>query len=255
MVLHNKVAIITGAASGIGKAIALAFAKEGASVVIDHLHDAGSAGELVHAMNDTGGRAFAVAADISTIAGIGELFNRCAERFGPLDVLVNNAGIESRSDLLRTSEDEYDRVMAVDLKGAFFCAQRAAQQMITAGKVGRILNISSVHEDQPMPGNTAYCCAKGGLRMLTRTAGVELAPHGITVVGIAPGAVDTPINARTLEDPEQRARLEAAIPLARVARPEEIAALAVWLASDKASYLTATTVFIDGGMMRASSRL
>lgn len=106
-----------------------------------------------------------------------------------------------------------------------------------------------------MPGNTAYCCAKGGMRMLTRTAGVELAPHGITVVGIAPGAVDTPINTRTLLDPSSRARLERAIPLGRVARPEEVAELALWLASDKATYLTATTVFIDGGIMRASTGL
>lgn len=255
MLLRDKVAIITGAASGIGKAIAIAFAREGAAVVVDHLHDPGDAARLVRSITDQGGRACAVPADVSDTEGIERLFGRCASAFGPVDILVNNAGIETRSALLETSEAEYDRVLAVDLKAAFFCLQRAAHQMIAAGKGGRILNISSVHEDQPMPGNTAYCCAKGGLRMLTRTAGVELAPHGITVVAIAPGAVDTPINTRTLLDPAARSRLQQAIPLGRVARPEEVAELAVWLASENADYLTATTVFIDGGMMRASTGL
>ena len=166
--------------------------------------------------------------------------------------MVNNAGMETRTSLLDTSERQFDLVIGVDLKSAFFGTQLAARQMIKQGGGGHIINISSVHEEWPMPGNIAYCCAKGGVRMLTRTAGVELGPHGITVVNVGPGAVDTPIDAATLADPAQKARLDAAIPRGRVAEPAEIANLVVWLASDQASYGTATTYFVDGGIMQGS---
>ena len=172
--------------------------------------------------------------------------------FGRLDILVNNAGMETRTSTLDTTEHQFDMVIAIDLKSAFFGVQLAAKQMIAQGGGGRIINISSIHEDWPMPGNSPYCLAKGGVRMLTRTAGVELAPHGITVVGVAPGAVHTPIDEVTLSDPAAKAKLESAIPLGRVAEPEEIANVVAFLASDGASYGTATTVVVDGGMMQAS---
>jgi glucose 1-dehydrogenase len=143
-------------------------------------------------------------------------------------------------------------VLSINLKSAFFGTQIAARQMIRQGGGGRIINITSVHEDWPMPGNTAYCLAKGGMRMLTRTAGVELAPHGVLVVGVGPGAVATPINLSTMADPALLSKLDGAIPLGRMAQPEEIANVVAFLASDGASYLTATTIFADGGMMQAS---
>src|SRR3982750_4635010 len=133
--------------------------------------------------------------------------------------MVNNAGVETRTSILDTTEEKYEFVLNVNLKSSFFGTQLAAKQMIKQGDGGRIINITSVHEDWPMPGNAPYCLSKGGMRMLTRTAGVELAPHGITVVGIGPGAVDTPINAETEADPEKLKTLDAAIPLGRLARP------------------------------------
>ena len=169
--------------------------------------------------------------------------------------MINNAGIETRSSILDTSEEQYDKVLSINLKSAFFGTQLAARQMIQQGGGGRIINISSVHEDWPMPGNTPYCLSKGGMRMLTRTAGVELAPHKILVVGVAPGAVATPINQSTLENPELLAKLNNAIPLGRMADPEEIARLVAFLASERASYITATTVTVDGGITQASSGL
>jgi glucose 1-dehydrogenase len=157
--------------------------------------------------------------------------------------------------VLDTTEDQYDRVLDINLKSAFFGTQIAAKQMMKQGGGGRIVNITSVHEDWPMPGNTAYCLAKGGMRLLTRTAGVELAPHGILVVGVGPGAVATPINLSTMNDPALHAKLDGAIPLGRMAKPEEIASVVGFLAGPGASYLTATTIFADGGLMQSSPGL
>jgi glucose 1-dehydrogenase len=146
-------------------------------------------------------------------------------------------------------------VLDVNLKSAFFGTQYAAKQMIKQGTGGRIINITSVHEDWPMPGNTAYCLSKGGMRMLTRTAGMELGPHGVLVVGLGPGAVATPINASTMQDPAKMQTLDNAIPLGRMAQPEEIAKVVAFLAGDGATYMTATTVFADGGLMHSSPGL
>jgi glucose 1-dehydrogenase len=157
--------------------------------------------------------------------------------------------------VLDTTEKQYDFVLNVNLKSAFFGTQLAAKQMIAQGGGGRIVNVTSVHEDWPMPGNTPYCLSKGGMRMLTRTAGVELAPHGITVIGVGPGAVDTPINKQTEDDPEAMKRLNSAIPLGRMADPKEIGSVVAFLASDGASYVTATTLFADGGIMHSSPGL
>jgi len=253
--LDNKVAIVTGANSGIGRAIALGLAKAGASVTIDYVANPESAEALEQEINKLGEKTLMVDADVSQVADLQMLVQKTVETFGRLDIMVNNAGIETRTSVLDTTEKQYDKVMAVNLKGAFFGTQLAAKQMINQGGGGRIINISSVHEDWPMPGNTPYCCSKGGMRMLTRTAGVELAQHDITVVGVGPGAVATPINQSTMSDPEKLSRLNAAIPMGRVADPADIANLVVWLASDEAGYITATTYFVDGGIMQSSPGL
>ncbi|HEV8403458.1 MAG TPA: SDR family oxidoreductase [Candidatus Limnocylindrales bacterium] len=252
MTLQDKAAIVTGSDSGIGRAIALELARQGASVTINYHKNADAADATLKEIEDAGGKAQVIQADVSSVADIARLVDGTVATFGRLDILVNNAGMETRTSTLETTERQFDLVIAVDLKSAFFGVQAAARQMIRQGGGGRIINISSIHEDWPMPGNAPYCLAKGGVRMLTRTAGVELAPHGITVVGVAPGAVHTPIDEVTLSDPVAKARLESAIPLGRVAEPEEIARLVAFLASDEASYGTATTYVADGGMMQAS---
>jgi glucose 1-dehydrogenase len=252
MMLIDKVAIVTGGDSGIGHAIALELASEGAAVTVDYHRDEDAARATLAAITTAGGRARIQRADVSRVADIGALVAATVAEFGRLDVMVNNAGMETRTSVLETTEQQFDQVIGVNLRSAFFGVQLAARQMIAQGGGGHIINISSIHEDWPMPGNAPYCAAKGGVRMLTRTAGVELAEHGIRVVGVAPGAVHTPIDQATLDDPEARARLEAAIPLGRVAEPAEIAHLVAFLASDRASYATATTFVVDGGMMQAS---
>jgi glucose 1-dehydrogenase len=199
-----------------------------------------------------GDKAIGVDADVSHIDDLQKLVDAAVAAFGRVDIMVNNAGVETRTSVLETTEAQYDKVLAINLKSAFFGTQIAAKQMLKQGGGGRIINITSVHEDLPMPGNTAYCLAKGGMRMLTRTAGIELAPDGILVVGVGPGAVATPINLSTMKDPALMAKLDAAIPLGRMAKPEEIADVVVFLAGDGARYLTATTVFADGGMMHNS---
>jgi glucose 1-dehydrogenase len=255
MGLHGKVAIVTGGNSGIGKAVVLALAEAGANIVIDYVANPEATEDLEKQVVALGDQALGVQADVSKVADLQMLVDRTVEAFGRLDVVVNNAGIETRTSILDTTEGDYDKVMAINLKSAFFGTQIAARQMIAQGDGGRIINMSSVHEDWPMPGNTPYCLSKGGMRMLTRTAGVELGPQGVQVVGVGPGAVATPINVSTMEDPEKMRTLDAAIPLARMAEPEEIASVVAFLADGGASYLTATTVFADGGIMHSSPGL
>jgi glucose 1-dehydrogenase len=255
MSLTGKVAIVTGGNSGIGKAIVLALAEAGANIVIDYVANEEATEELEKKVAALGDKSIGVEADVSKVEDLERLIGAAVDAFGRLDIMVNNAGIETRSSVLDTTEGQFDKVIAVNLKSAFFGTQLAAKQMIAQGGGGRIINITSVHEDWPMPGNTPYCLSKGGMRMLTRTAGVELGPHGVTVVGVGPGAVATPINVSTMEDPEKMKTLDAAIPLARMAEPEEIGSVVAFLASDGASYLTATTVFADGGIMQSSPGL
>jgi glucose 1-dehydrogenase len=252
MSLKGKVAIVTGGNSGIGKAIALGLAKAGAGIVIDYVAHPEATEALEREIAALGDNAIGVDADVSHIEALQKLVDAAVAKFGRIDIMVNNAGVETRTSVLTTTEADYDKVLSINLKSAFFGTQIAAKQMIAQGGGGRIINITSVHEDWPMPGNTAYCLAKGGMRMLTRTAGVELAPHGICVVGVGPGAVATPINLSTMDDPALLAKLNAAIPLGRMAQPEEIANVVVFLAGDGASYLTATTIFADGGIMQSS---
>ena len=252
MSLRGKVAIVTGGNSGIGQAIVLELARLGAKIVIDYVCHPEATEALEQQVAKLGDRSIGVEADASSLADLQMLIDKGVSAFGQLDIMVNNAGVETRTSILDTTEDQYDRVMAINLKSAFFGTQIAAKQMIKQGNGGRIINITSVHEDWPMPGNTAYCLSKGGMRMLTLTAGVELARHNILVVGVGPGAVATPINLATTNDPAKLARLNAAIPLGRMARPEEIASVVGFVAGDGASYLTATTIFADGGIMQSS---
>ncbi len=252
MSLKGKVAIVTGGNSGIGKAVALGLAAAGANIAIDYVAHPEATEALELQIATLGEQAIGVDADVSRVDQLQTLIDATVAKFGRVDIMVNNAGVETRTSVLDTTEDQYDKVLSINLKSAFFGTQLAAKQMIAQGGGGRIINITSVHEDWPMPGNTAYCLAKGGMRMLTRTAGVELAPHGICVVGVGPGAVATPINLSTMHDPALLAKLNAAIPLGRMAQPEEIANVVVFLAGDGASYLTATTIFADGGIMQGS---
>jgi glucose 1-dehydrogenase len=255
MSLAGKVAIVTGGNSGIGKAIVLSLAAEGANIVIDYVADEEATEELEKQVAALGDKAIGVDADVSKVEDLERLIKSAVDTFGRLDIMVNNAGIETRTSILDSTEGQFDKVMAINLKSAFFGTQLAAKQMIAQGDGGRIINITSVHEDWPMPGNTPYCVSKGGMRMLTRTAGVELGTHGICVVGVGPGAVATPINTSTMADPEKMKTLDAAIPLGRMAQPEEIGSVVAFLAGEGACYMTATTVFADGGIMHSSPGL
>jgi glucose 1-dehydrogenase len=255
MKLQNKVAIVTGAATGIGKAIATTMAAEGASVVIDYVGDPTFANAAVQAIQTAGGKVTAVAADVSNSAQVNQLIQKAIDSFGKLDILVNNAGLEYKYPFHEFPFELWQKVIAVDLTGPFLCAQAAAKAMIRQATGGRIINISSIHEDLPMPTNAPYCAAKGGLRMLMRTIAVELAPHKITVNNIAPGAIFTPIDADIEADAKLEAALMAEIPLGRWGKTEEVAALAVFLASDDAAYCTGSTFFIDGGMIRQAGSL
>lgn len=246
--LDQKVAVITGADSGIGRAIAIQLASEGATVVINYAHAKDKADEVLQTIQQKQGKAIVIQADVSQYQQAMGLIQQAVEHFNRLDIMVNNAGMEIHGPFLDVSEEQFDRVLGVDLKGAFFCAQAAAREMIKRKTAGRIINISSVHEDLPMPQNVPYCCAKGGMRMLTRTICLELAPNNITVNNIAPGAVHTPIDADVEADPEKMAALLKEIPLHRMAQPEEIAKLALYLASDAAAYITGSTYIIDGGL-------
>jgi glucose 1-dehydrogenase len=255
MLLQGKSIVVTGGNTGIGKAIVLAAAAEGANVVVDYIMHPEYTAEVIAAAERTGGCAVGVEADVSRTEELHRLIQTAVENFGRLDVLISNAGIENRTSLLETSEADFDMVLAVNLKGAFFGAQFAARQFVAQRSGGLILTISSTHEDSPMPGNIAYCVSKGGVKMLARTAGVELGSLGIRFVNIAPGAVSTPINAVTLADPELLKRLDETIPLGRIAQPSEIADIVVFLASDKAGYVNATTVTVDGGLSQWSTGL
>jgi glucose 1-dehydrogenase len=255
MNLSGKTAIVTGGNSGIGLAIVQELAQQGANVVIDFVVHP-EATELIHQqLLALGEKSLGFQADVSKVGELEKLIEAAVKEFGRVDIFVNCAGIETRTDVLNTTEDQYDRVMSINLKSAFFGTQLAARQMIKQGQGGKIINISSVHEDWPMPGNTAYCLSKGGMRMLTRTAGLELGPHGICVIGIGPGAVETPINTSTMADPSLLKKLNEAIPLGRMAKPDEIAGMVAFVAGAGGNYMNATTIFVDGGLMQSSPGL
>ena len=255
MKLQNKVAIITGSASGIGQGIALRFAGEGAAVVVDYVGKPGTADQTLSLIKQAGGRAIAVESDISNPAQVQALIDTTVKTFGKLDIFINNAGIEFKHPFTEFPVEQFQKIIAVNLIGPFLCCQAAAKQMIKQGGGGRLINISSIHEDIPMPTNAPYCATKGGLRMLTRTIAVELAPHQITVNNIGPGAIYTPIDADVEANPELEKALMAEIPLGRWGKPQDVAAVAAFLASDDGAYCTGATFFVDGGMMRQAGSL
>jgi len=255
MRLKDKVAIITGADTGIGKGISTCFAREGACVTVGYLGKREPAEELVGEIEQDGGRALAMALDVSQADQIDHCIEQTVSAFGKLDIFVNNAGVETKSPFLEMPFDVYAKTIAIDLTGPWVCAQKAANQMVKQGHGGRIINISSVHEDLPMPTNAAYCAAKGALRMMMRTIAVELAQHDILVNNIGPGAIDTPMDAPLKADPQKMNTLLSEIPLRRMGTPDDIGMLAVYLASDEAAYVTGQTYFIDGGMLRQSGSL
>lgn len=255
MRLENKVAIITGAATGIGQGIAVAMAREGAAVVVDYVGRPGAADDTVHQIQQAGGKVLAVEADVSNPDQVNSLVQQTVQQFGRLDIFVNNAGIETKHPITDFPLAEFQKIVAVNLQGPFLCIQAAAKQMIAQGGGGRIINISSIHEDLPMPTNAPYCATKGGLRMLMRTVAVELAPHQILVNNIGPGAIYTPIDADIQANPEIEKALMAEIPLGRWGKPAEIAEMAVFLAADSGAYCTGSTFFVDGGMLRMAGSL
>jgi glucose 1-dehydrogenase len=246
--LEGKTALITGSSRGIGRGIAVRFAQEGANIVINYVGLPQSAEEALAEVQAAGARAIAVRADVSSTSAVAALVDESVNAFGALDILVNNAGIENHAPFWEIAEEDYDKVMAVNIKGAFFAAQAFTRHLKSAGRPGRIINISSVHEDIAFPNFAAYAASKGAMRMMARTLAVELGPLNITVNNIAPGAIETPINRVLLNDPIKLSALLKQIPLARLGQPGDVAGLAVFLASDDAAYVTGATFYVDGGL-------
>jgi glucose 1-dehydrogenase len=255
MELQGKVALVTGASSGIGYAIAERFGAEGAAVVINYVAYDDEAQELAQRLSSNGGRALALKADITDETQVNQMVERARGEFGTVDVLVNNAGIERSAPILEKPISDWDKIIGVNLRGAFMCLQACGRVMRDAGRGGSIVNISSVHEDVPFPGFAAYCASKGGMRMLMRDAALELAEYGIRVNNVAPGAIETPINKATLADPEKVKALNSIIPLGHPGQPDDVAQVALFLASDRARYVTGSTYYVDGGMVRYAQAL
>ncbi len=255
MLLKDRVAVVTGAGTGLGRAIAVRLAAEGAAVVVNYHSSADGAGEVVTTIERAGGHAIAVQADVARREEVASMIDRAKRELGRIDILVNNSGIETREGILELSDENWDRTLQINLTGAFYCLQLAGRVMRDQGSGGSIVNISSVHEDLTFPYFSAYAASKGGLRMLMRNAAIELAPHRIRVNNVAPGAIDTPINAKTMADPRLVAALQQLIPMERVGRPDEVAEVALFLASDLSSYVTGSTYYVDGGLVRSSRPL
>lgn len=248
--LAGKVAIVTGAGQGIGQGIAKRLGSEGAKVIVDYIGAPAGAEETQRAIQEAGGEAEIVLGDVTKSEDVRNLVEMAWKKFGSADILVNNAGMEHRSDFWDTTEQEYDKVLAVNLRGPFFLTQQFVRRLREAKKPGRIVNISSVHEDMAFPGFTTYCCSKGGMRMMMRNLAVELGPLGITVNNVAPGAIVTPINKALFEDKPKLEALLKNIPLGRLGTTQDVAGLVAFLASDDAAYVNGATFVIDGGLMR-----
>jgi len=247
--LEGKVAAITGGNRGIGLGVAERFVEEGASVAICYRSNPEEAEQLVQKWRSSGGKAIAIQADVSRLADGQKFIAETAAQFGGVDILVNNAGVEKRADFWDVTEADYDAVLNTNLKGLFFITQAFVKNRMAAKAGGKIINMSSVHEELPFPHFASYCASKGGVKMLTRNLSIELAPLGININSIAPGAIETPINKNLLSDPVLLKALLQNIPLKRLGKPEDVASMAVFLASEESSYVTGTTFFVDGGLL------
>jgi len=248
MRLKDKVALITGANSGIGRAIAMRFAKEGAHVAINYLGGIGHEQQVADLVASLPTKGIGVAGDVSKRADMESAVAKVASEFGRLDIVVSNAGIEINKPFLDVSDDEWNKVLNVNLNGSFIVTQAAGRQMVKQGDGGKIVFISSVHEDIPFVGYSAYCASKGGIRMFMRNIAMELAEHKINCNNIAPGAIATPINQKVLDDPVAKKNAISEIPWGRFGRPEEVASVAVFLAGSESEYVTGSTYYVDGGL-------
>lgn len=246
--LAGKVVAVTGGDQGIGRAIVERLAQEGADVALCYRSNKAGADEVVAEVQKVGRKAAAFQCDVSQVAQGQRFITDAVNQLGRIDILVNNAGLERRADFWEVSEADYDLVLNVNLKGPFFVSQAFVQHRMQAKTGGKIINISSVHEELPFPHFASYCASKGGIKMLTRNLSIELAPLGITINSIAPGAIETPINKKLLNDPVKLKAVLENIPLKRLGKPEDVAGLAAFLASSDADYVTGTTYFIDGGL-------
>lgn len=246
--LEGKTIAITGGSQGIGLAIAQRFAQEGADISFCYRSNKSGANEAAASIQKLGRKCAAFQCDVGVVSDGQKFISDTVAQFGRIDVLVNNAGLERHADFWDVTEADYDAVLNVNLKGLFFLTQAFVKHRIEAKAGGKIINISSVHEELPFPHFTAYCASKGGVKMFTRNLSIELAPFGITINSIAPGAIETPINTKLLNDPAKLNALLENIPLRRLGKPEDVASMAVFLASDESTYATGTTFFVDGGL-------
>lgn len=248
MRLEQKVAIVTGAGRGIGRAIALAYAREGAGVLVNYAHSEEDAGAVVQEILHAGGRAIAVHADIGNVDQHDALIDAALQKFGRLDILVNNAGIEVHERVLEPKLETWERTIGVNLKGAYFLSCKAAAVMRKTGG-GKIINISSVHDVEPLRDRAIYSISKAGMLMMVKSLALELAEFNINVNAISPGAILTDMNRQHLNDPARRARLLGKIPANRIGEPQDISGAAILLASAESDYITGTTIYVDGGLL------
>ena len=249
MKLDGKVALVTGAGQGIGQAIAVRLAQEGADVIIDDRVADERTAETLRQVQATGRRGMVIGADLSDTAATRRMIAEGVREMGRIDILVNNAGVERNAPFWDVTEKDYDFVMNINLRGTFFATQAFVQHLRETKRPGKIINVSSVHEELPFPNFASYSASKGALKMLMRNLSVELAPLGITVNNIAPGAIETPINAKLLNSPEMIKALLVNISLNRLGKPNDVAGVAAFLASADADYMTGSTVLVDGGLM------
>jgi glucose 1-dehydrogenase len=246
--LEGRRALVTGATTGIGRGTAFELAAHGAAVAVNHRDNVDDARAVVEVIEGAGGRAVPVAMDVSVEDDVRRGFREAREAFGGLDLLVNNAGVEKPFELVDMPLEEWENVIAVNLTGAFLCTREAARIMRADGARGAIVMISSVHEVIPWERFSHYCASKSGLKLFAQSVAKELAPHGIRVVSIAPGAIATPINKDVLENPEERRKVEDEVPLGRWGQVADVASAVAWVSSDRAEYVVGTTIFVDGGM-------